>query len=53
MFAFENPPRIDATLTIGIGEAGAVAHQAAGQDELALRVGCRHSVAHRQRRQQP
>ena len=33
--------------------AGTVAHQAAGHDKLALRVGHRQPVAQRQRRQQP
>ena len=36
LLALENPPGVDAGLAIGIGNAGSVAHQAAGHDGLAL-----------------
>ena len=49
LLALEDAAGIDAGLAIRIGEAGAVAHQAAGLDELAQRIDRGHRVAGRQR----
>ena len=49
LLALENPPGVDAGLAIGIGNAGPVAHQAAGHDGLALGIDRRQRMASRQR----
>src|SRR3954468_16398781 len=43
-FTLENPPDIDASLTIGVGETTSIAHQAAGSCELAGLVDGWHGV---------
>src|SRR5215471_6575348 len=42
--AFENPSRIIADLTIGITQAGTVAHQPADIGKIAQRISCGYSV---------
>src|SRR5262249_4839583 len=48
LLPFENPPHIDAGLTIGIGEACRVADQAAGRDIVTEVVDGRNGMARRQ-----
>src|SRR6516165_10851371 len=50
LIAFENAPRIDASLVVEIAEAAAIAHQAAGEDELTVREYRRQRMAGRQSR---
>src|SRR5262245_6697965 len=44
LFAFENTGGVDASQTVSIGKATAIAHQAAGGDELAVFENRRHRV---------
>ena len=48
LLAPENPADVDASLTIGISEARAVARQAAGHDKLTSFVNRRNGAARRQ-----
>jgi hypothetical protein len=43
--ALEDTPRIDADLTVSLGPAGAVAHQAASMDVFGVRINGRNAVA--------
>src|SRR5262245_29764830 len=45
LFAFENPGGVNASQTVSVGKATAIAHQAAGGDELAVFEDRRHRVA--------
>src|SRR5262245_62852941 len=48
LLAFENPPSVDAGLTIRVRNTASVAHQAAGRGEFAKLVDRRHRVAERE-----
>src|SRR5215472_18944419 len=48
LFPFENTGGVDASQTVSVGKATAIAHQAAGGDELAVFEDRRHRVAERQ-----
>ena len=50
LLALEDTAGVDADLAIEVSDAGPVAHQAAGRDELAIRRNRRHRVARRQAR---
>src|SRR6516162_488417 len=50
LVAPENAPGVDANLAVKIADAATIAHQAAGLDELTVRVDRRQRVADRQRR---
>src|SRR5262249_12291546 len=43
--ALEDTPRIDTDLTVSLGPAGAVAHQATGLDVFGFRIGGRNPMA--------
>src|SRR5260370_20257615 len=49
LLAFENTPRVHAKLTIDLADAGTVANQTTGFDELAYLEDRWHCVARRQR----
>jgi hypothetical protein len=49
LFASENASSVNASQTVRVGNASAIAHQAAGGDELASFENRRHAVAERQR----
>ena len=49
LFAFENPPRVDAGQTICIRYTASVAHQTASRSKLPILIDRGHSVAERQR----
>ena len=48
LLALENSAGVDAGLTVRVGDAAAVAHQAAGRDKLATLIDRGHRVAERQ-----
>src|SRR5262245_39305318 len=48
LFAFENAGGVDASQTVSVGKATAIAHQAAGSDELAVFEDRWHRVSERQ-----
>ena len=47
LLAFENAAGVDADQTVVFRFIASIAHQAAGRDERAILVDCRHSVAER------
>src|SRR5215467_6738735 len=49
LLALENPPGVDANLSIRVREAPTIAHQTAGRDELTQRVNSRQRIARRRR----